>query len=275
MDLEFFNSEQTFREEDNTAGYGVKIAGTKGQPNHDTNSTGKEGGANVRGASYYSDGSKASLDNEAQYNDAKADQNIPTSGSKLNDPRNRDEDAKKTSVTGAFEGQLRSEAQDATSLYKTKRRGIPFINPSGQPITRSMHRELEPIGGSSNVEPGTFRETDEDTIIHVYWEGENRDLAFVEAYAAEDVSVGRKGGPRKCLRLGVRLPTLAIVDAKAATMFAERIAEQVAIEVDTNSELMEGEQGEMVRKEKEDGKQKEEMRLRLVGADSKAVFMVT
>lgn len=263
VDLEFFSSEQTLREEDNTAG-----DGTKGQPNRDTH----KGGGIVRGSSYNSDGNKASLYDKEQYNDAEADQNISTVGSRLNAPRNGDQDAEKTNATGVFE---MSEAQDTRTLYKARRRGVPFIDPSGQPITRSTHCELEPIGGSSDIDPGTFRENDEGMVIHVYWEGENRDRAFVEAHAAEDGSVGREGDPRECLRLGVRMPTLAIVDAKAATFFAERIAEQVVIEVYTDNVSTEGEQGEMLRKETEDGQQKENMRLRLVGADAKAVFMVT
>ena len=152
---------------------------------------------------------------------------------------------------------------------------MPFIDPSGQPITRPTHCELEPIGGSSDIDPGSFREKDEGMVIHVYWEGENRDRAFVEAYAAEDGSVDQEGDTRKYLRLGVRMPTLAIVDTKAATFFAERIAEQVVIEVYTDSVSTEGEQEEMLQNETEGGQQKEKMRLRLVGADAKAVFMVT
>lgn len=270
VDLEFFSNEQTLREEDNTAG-----DGTKGQRNRGTNRIRKEGGSNVRGSYYYSDGNKASLYDKTQYKDAGGDQNIPTVGSRLNAPRNGDQYAEKTNATGVFEGQLRSEAQDTRTLYKTRRRGVPFIDPSGQRIARSIHCELEPIGDSSDIDPRTSREKDEGTIIHVYWEGENRDRVFVEAYLAEDVSVSREGDPRKCLRLGVRMPTLAIVDEKAATLFAERIAEQVVIEVYTDSGSMEGEEGEMIQKEEEDGQQKETMRLRLVGADAKAVFMVT
>lgn len=87
-------------------------------------------------------------------------------------------------------------------------------------------------------------------VIHVYWEGMERDRAYVEAsYASksEKKNGGRRGGgssgggkcgsandsrQERCMRLSVRVPTLAVVDAQAATKVAERLAQQVVIEVD-------------------------------------------
>lgn len=39
------------------------------------------------------------------------------------------------------------------------------------------------------------------------------------------------GSQRRCLRLRVRVPTLAIVDGQAAKKFAERVAQEVVIQV--------------------------------------------
>lgn len=81
-----------------------------------------------------------------------------------------------------------------------------------------------------------------DMVIQVYWEGAARDRMYVVAIAPkrEPGSVGPSCSrvlgtdpPETLARLylSVRVPTLAIVDAQAATKFAERVAHQLVIGV--------------------------------------------
>lgn len=82
----------------------------------------------------------------------------------------------------------------------------------------------------------------QDMIVRVYWEGTDRDRAYVEACCPTADAVGVSGGgssrggavseKKQQLRLSIRVPTLAVVDANAATKFAVRLAQQVVIEVE-------------------------------------------
>lgn len=127
--------------------------------------------------------------------------------------------------------------------------------------------------GSLETAETASRGKTRDMVVQVYWEGAARDRAYIEVYPAKMESGGRgRGGTgtsagnhistssRRCLRLGVRVPTLAIVDAQAAAKFAERVAQQVAIEVVDDGG---GSMGA--------GKQQSTTRLRLGGVDAKAV----
>lgn len=127
-------------------------------------------------------------------------------------------------------------------------------------------KALDDVGSSGSIETeAASRGQTRDMVVQVYWEGNARDRAYVEVYSAK-LESGRRGKGDKgstgncstrCLRLGVRVPTLAVVDAQAAAKFAERVAQQVAIEVDDGSSMRAGQQ--------------QSTRLRLGGVDAKAV----
>lgn len=176
--------------------------------------------------------------------------------------------------------ELRSTGPDATILVRTRRQ-VPVISPSGQPVAAlpkalfppgatgitgtngdtsksqrkksgsatappfGPEKESLEIGNGSRSEGESTRAETLAVVVHVYWEGAARDRAHIEVYPAKDRGkrVGVDNCLGSCLHLSVRVPTLAIVDAKAATKFAERVAQQVTIEMDDDSKVVGGGRG--------------------------------
>lgn len=110
-----------------------------------------------------------------------------------------------------------------------------------------------------------------DMFVCVYWDGAARDRAHVEAYPAETGGEGGGGegaGPSLLLSLGVRVPTLAIVDSHAASKFAERVVRQIAVQVDDEKRA----RGEKKTSDQQQGRH-QAGKLRLAGVDAKSVVV--
>lgn len=162
--------------------------------------------------------------------------------------------AKTTAVSGGGEalGVARPWGSPEIMILVRVRRRVPVVGSAGQRLISRSTPAAATVEGvknehSSSDAEGVSYETRE-MIIHVYWEGMERDRAYVEASYAEKQNkgkMGRRGRGRgggkhgnmdnskqeRCRRLSVRVPTLAVVDAKAARKLAERLAQQVLIEV--------------------------------------------
>ena len=157
------------------------------------------------------------------------------------------------------------------------------------PVDSSIMPRIEAGGSrsSSSLEVEAPRGEAQDMVIKVYWEGAARDRAYVEAYPAKVGGKRRKGSKgnsstyschhNRHLRLSVRVPTLAVVDALAATKFAERVAQQIAIQVEGDAvveEVAGDRQKHQRQQEQQEQQHKPAARLRLVGVDAKAVFIM-
>lgn len=118
----------------------------------------------------------------------------------------------------------------------------------------------------------------------VYWEGAARDRAYMEAYPAKKhckmASRQREGSAspggatcghhprRNIMRISVRVPTLAVVDAQAACVFAERLVQQVVIVlIDADGK---GTGGVTLGQHHQQRQQRMTMKLRLVGVDARS-----
>lgn len=181
-----------------------------------------------------------------------------------------DDGASKTIEDSPPEAQHRGKESDSVS-------GAPSLvdsslTPSVEPKNRSS---------SSGLEVEDPRGEAQDMVVKVYWEGAARDRAYVDAYPAKVGGKRRKGSKgssssaadchhNRHLRLSVRVPTLAIVDALAAVKFAERVAQQIAIQVEGDTVWGVARDGHHQQEERS----KRATRLRLVGVDAKAVFVM-
>lgn len=132
-------------------------------------------------------------------------------------------------------------------------------------------RQHEPSRNSSLDVAEADRTETRDMVLHVYWDGAARDRAYVEVFPArktgQNRAAGEVGQSQQVLRMAVRVPTLAIVDAKAASKFAQRVVQQMAIQVD------EEKGGGVGRAKKGRGGQPQQrgQKLRLAGVDEKSV----
>lgn len=188
--------------------------------------------------------------------------------------------------------QLRSEAPESMVLLRARRR-IPVVGSSGQPIMILSSSSPTPPTTSTTAVVTATRTSDgkasrqrnstssleaaeaargetRDMFVRVFWDGAARDRAYVEAYPtrAGRGESGGEGGQSPLLSLGVRVPTLAVVDAHAALKFAERVVAQIAVQVD-DEKLARGEK-------KLSDRQKcrhHGGRLRLSGVDAKSVVV--
>lgn len=135
----------------------------------------------------------------------------------------------------------------------------------------TMGRQHEQSRNSSLEVPEAARTKTRDMVLHVYWYGAARDRAYVEVFPARkkdrNSGIGEEWQSEQVLRLAVRVPTLAIVDAKAASKFAERVVQQMAIQID------EEKGGGVGRGKKGRGGQPQQrgQKLRLAGVDEKSV----
>lgn len=153
----------------------------------------------------------------------------------------------------------------------TKENGGPTL-PSGQNKNKTVTSRQRESSGNLEATEATRGET-RDMVIQVYWDGTAKDRAYIEAYPAKkgDRGEGGAGGEGdQCpllLRLGVRVPTLAIVDAQAASKFAERVVEQVSIQMGDQRVSARGTRG---------GGQRQQygQTLRLAGVDEKSVVAI-
>lgn len=125
-----------------------------------------------------------------------------------------------------------------------------------------MNEQPEPSGGLETPEAAARGET-RDVVVHVYWDGLARDRAHVEVFPAER---DRGQHLQPLLRLGVRVPTLAIVDAQAAIKFAERVVQQMAIQINDEKLRAWSKRGGAGQPQQQWGQ-----RLQLVGVDEKSV----
>lgn len=152
-------------------------------------------------------------------------------------------------------------------------------NTSNSDLLSEENQKLSAPEPSGRLEAEASRVETQDMIIHVYWEGAARDRAYVEACPVKDKGRGAKGSAiRRCLRLGVRVPTIAIVDAQAAANFAERVVQQIAIQV--GDETLRGGKGrgkkqqqQKRQRQQQQQEQRQGMRLRLSGVDAKTVLV--
>eukprot|EP00903_Cladosiphon_okamuranus_P006391 g6256.t1 len=155
----------------------------------------------------------------------------------------------------------------------------PLRMPPGPSRIMMMDGQRESGGGLEVAEAAARGET-RDAVVHVYWDGPSRDRAHVEVFPAEG-DRGWGGGPGDegdktlpLLRLGVRVPTLAIVDAQAAVKFAERVVQQIAIQIDDENGRARGrKRGGTVQQQHWGQRQQQRwgQRLRLAGVDAKSV----
>lgn len=149
--------------------------------------------------------------------------------------------------------------------HATQGDGGPTV-PSAQNKNKTA-RQRESSGNLETTEAA--RVETRDMIVQVYWDGAAKDRAYVEAYPAkkgdrEGGGTGDEGDQCLLLRLGVRVPTLAIVDAQAASKFAERVVQQVSIQMDDERVGARGKRGGGQR-------QQHGQTLRLGGVDAKSV----
>lgn len=203
---------------------------------------------------------------------------------------------------GATAGlQLRSEAPGAKVFFRARLK-IPIVGESGQPIMggsaavgtatpssgpqQGIHGDGGPTmtSGKNKNKAGRQRESSgilekteaargetRDMIVQVYWDGAAKDRAHIEAYPANNKcdrgreETGEEGSQCPLLRLGVRVPTLAIVDAEAALKFAKRVVQRVSIQMEDDMVCARGKRGGGQRR------QQHGETLRLAGVDVKSV----
>ena len=178
--------------------------------------------------------------------------------------------------------------EGSLSEARCRGKGSEAVSGVTSPVDRSSMPRIEPGGNrsGSSLDVEAPRREVQDMVIKVYWEGSARDRAYVEAYPAK-AERGRRTGSKgnsslyyghhnRRLRLSVRVPTLAVVDAQAATKFAERVAQQIAIQVegDTAGGVAGDGQKQQRQQQQQQQEHKPAARLRLVGADAKAVFTI-
>lgn len=158
------------------------------------------------------------------------------------------------------------------NLVKEEDGGRP-TTPSGQQqqaLIGTADSEHEASRNSSLEVPDAARTETRDMVVHVYWDGAARDRAYVEAFPAKGKDqhgvADEAGQSQQILRLAVRVPTLAIVDAKAASKFAERVVQQMTIQIDEEKAGAAG-----GRKARAGQPQQRGQKLRLAGVDKKSV----
>lgn len=150
--------------------------------------------------------------------------------------------------------------------------GVPPKMPPGQSRNTMMVDGQRESGSGLEAAEAAARGETRDVVVHVYWDGPARDRAHVEVFPAKgDRGWGGSGDevdqPVPLLRLGVRVPTLAIVDAQAAVKFAERVVQQIAIQMDDEkSRTVGNKSGGAGQRQQQWGQ-----RLRLAGVDAKSV----
>lgn len=126
-----------------------------------------------------------------------------------------------------------------------------------------------PSSGASNTEG--VMDTALDTSIVVSWDNTASDRMNVTASTSDlperkpgkrrsSLSERESHDTRRRLRLSVRVPTIAIVDAQAATKVAERLAQQLVITLNPVTGA---------------GHEEQQMQLHLMGFDSKATPLTT
>lgn len=164
----------------------------------------------------------------------------------------------------------------------------PTTMPPGQPRTLADNNGHQRESGAAGLEPSAeaaaaARGETRDVVVHVYWDGSARDRAHVEVFpanrecggSADDAGGGGEGPgppPLSLLRLGVRVPTLAVVDAQAAVKFAERVVQQIAVQVDDEKARgAGGKGGGGVGGQQQQQQRQWGQRLRLAGVDAKSV----
>lgn len=153
------------------------------------------------------------------------------------------------------------------------------VMPSGkQDLITAVQRDSSCSSSSSLETADASRGETRDMVVRLYWDGAARDRAYVEAYPPRKGGGGageEEWGQRFPLRLGVRVPTLAIVDSHAASKFADRVARGIVIQVGEEKDDSGGGKkptGGRAKRQQQQQQQQGEI-LRLAGVDAKSVIV--
>ncbi|CAN0069986.1 unnamed protein product [Ectocarpus sp. 12 AP-2014] len=172
-----------------------------------------------------------------------------------------------------------SNSDASSAVAAGEEGGLTLITPPGKHDDAKTATKRDSSCSSGLETADASRGETRDMVVRLYWDGAARDRAYVEAYPTRKGGGrvgGEEGGQRVPLRLGVRVPTLAIVDSHAASKFADRVARGIVIQVGDEKDDSGGGKkptsGRAKRQQHHHHHQEGE-RLRLAGVDAKSVIV--